>query len=512
MKIALSWNNPIPRLTTVSVGVACITFGVATPTWGQMATTESMGSSVGEISQQTVPRQEFPAVSPEILQLISQGSDRHCNLHEGESNRQNVNEVKNPDTHPQADFLQQLNCVFFSRENVSQAAGLQDLQVDYRPESSQVFQPVTAEANPAEILAQGGYFDGDRPKILLTPKAGLGGRKGVYVGANLQVFNLNSNNGTIDLDLEAGEKTVGASLTYTDPWFSESGYDFGYRINVFNTRNPEYNFLNGDREVNLVHGHTPWVDRLGAGVEFFQPVSNDGLILAYGANYQRVAIRNRGFSSNTFSRDELGNRVTVGNDGLDPLFSIGVGLFKDGRDNPVWPTEGYRFRVSTEQSIPIGDDSITMNRLVGSYSKFLPMGENTIALGVQAGTIIGDAPPYEAFGIGGGNSVRGYGDAELGSARSFLTTAVEYRFLIADELEVPFLYRVGGTFFLDIGTDLGSGDTVIGEPAEVRQKPGNGFGGGAGVRLLTDFGQVRVEAGLNNEGDFSAHVKLGDRF
>jgi len=515
MKIKFTWKKRIPRLAIVGFGVTCMTLGGTMPSWGQMVNRESTDRwpsdsqlLVDESFAPVVAPQEFPAVSSEILQLISPVGERNCDLNQGRSHHQ-VTEDLPPE---KVDLLQELNCVFLSSENLSEASLLQGLQVDYPSASSQIFPAPTEEANSGEMLAQRSYYDDDQPTLTVTPRAGVGGTKGIYGGLNFRLSNLGSNNGIIDLNLEGGEKTVGVSFSYTDPWYDEFGYDFGYRINVFNSRNPERNFLNGDREVNLIHDHTPWVDRLGAGIEFYQPVTDSGVILAYGANYQRVAVRNAGLTNKTFSRDQLGNRVTVGDDGMDPLFTLGVGLFQDRRDDPNWPTEGYRFRLSSEQSIPLGDDEITMNRLVGSYSQFLPMGDNTIAFGVKAGTIIGDAPPYQAFEIGGGNSVRGYGGAEVGSGRSFVTGAVEYRFLIADDLEWPFVSRLGGTFFFDYGTDLGSGDTVIGEPAEVRNKPGNGFGGGVGVRLLTTFGQVRGEFGMSDEGDFSFHVELGDRF
>jgi hypothetical protein len=525
----------VARLITLSVSTPCITLGFSTPSWGDMATRNPRSSLpresdtvVENVAPLELSQQQFPSRSPAILELISQIQDQSCNLSDAASNqsdRTNVaanvaaieTEINNIEAIDPVNFRHQLNCIFLSPENHSQAALIEGLQVDYQSNSDRLFSSPGDSTNPGEppeaMVAQRSYYDDDEPSIVVTPRAGVGGTKGIYGGLNFQVSNLGNNNGIINLNLEGGEKTVGASFSYTDPWVNEDlEYDFGYRITVFNSRNPERNFLNGDREVNLIHDHTPWVDRLGGGIEFFQPVSDNGVILAFGAGYQRVAIRNAGLTDAVFSRDELDNRVTVGNDGIDPLLTLGLGLFQDRRDNPTWPTEGYRFRVSSQQSIPIGDEEITMNRLVGSYSQFIPMGSSAIAFGVEAGTIIGDAPPYQAFEIGGGNSVRGYGGAEVGSGRSFVTTAVEYRFLIADDLELPFISRVGGTFFFDYGTDLGSGDTVIGEPAEVRNKPGNGFGGGAGVRLLTPFGQVRGEVGMNDEGDFSFHVELGDRF
>ena len=71
---------------------------------------------------------------------------------------------------------------------------------------------------------------------------------------------------------------------------------------------------------------------------------------------------------------------------------------------------------------------------------------------------------------------------------------------------------MGGTLFFDYGSDLGTGDDVIGEPAEARDKPGDGFGYGLGVRALTSVGAVRLEFGLNDEGDSQVIFKIGDRF
>ncbi len=89
--------------------------------------------------------------------------------------------------------------------------------------------------------------------------------------------------------------------------------------------------------------------------------------------------------------------------------------------------------------------------------------------------MLGDLPPYEAFSLGGSNSVRGYDEGDIGSGRSFLQGTAEYRF--------PLFSVVGGALFADYATDLGSGSSVPGDPAGVRGKPGNGLGYGLGVRV-----------------------------
>jgi outer membrane protein insertion porin family len=123
---------------------------------------------------------------------------------------------------------------------------------------------------------------------------------------------------------------------------------------------------------------------------------------------------------------------------------------------------------------------------------------------LQAGTVLGDLPPYESFNLGGSNSVRGYDGGEVGSGRSYVLASAEYRFPI-----VPIL---GGVVFADFASDLGSGDTVIGNPAGVRGKPGFGFGYGAGVRIESPLGLIRADYGINDQGETRVHLGIGQRF
>ena len=117
---------------------------------------------------------------------------------------------------------------------------------------------------------------------------------------------------------------------------------------------------------------------------------------------------------------------------------------------------------------------------------------------------MGELPPYEAFPLGGGNSVRGYEEGAVGSGRSFLLGTAEYRFPLFSEF-------LSGALFMDYGTDLGSGDSVPGNPAGIRGKPGSGFGYGAGVRVRTPLGALRLDYGLSEEGS-RFHFGFGERF
>ncbi|MEM1426345.1 MAG: BamA/TamA family outer membrane protein, partial [Cyanobacteria bacterium P01_H01_bin.130] len=186
------------------------------------------------------------------------------------------------------------------------------------------------------------------------------------------------------------------------------------------------------------------------------------------------------------------------------------------RNDPIAPTEGSVLRIGVVQSIPVGQGSIFMNRLRGSYSRYFPVnwtnfseGAEALAFNIQGGIVLGDLPPYEAFAIGGTNSVRGYGEGEVGSGRYFVQGTAEYRFPVFTIGEnIP----IGGVLFVDVGSDLGSADQVPGNPAGARRKPGTGVGAGVGVRARTPFGPIRLDFGVNDDGDTRLHFGIGERF
>ncbi|CAI5503855.1 unnamed protein product [Closterium sp. Naga37s-1] len=68
-----------------------------------------------------------------------------------------------------------------------------------------------------------------------------------------------------------------------------------------------------------------------------------------------------------------------------------------------------------------------------------------------------------------------------------------------------------GAFFADYGTDLGSGATVLGDPAGARGKPGRGFGLGAGVRVDSPLGPLRLEYAFNDQKIPRFHFGIGYR-
>lgn len=60
-------------------------------------------------------------------------------------------------------------------------------------------------------------------------------------------------------------------------------------------------------------------------------------------------------------------------------------------------------------------------------------------------------------------------------------------------------------------TDFESGAHVLGDPAGARGKPGRGYGIGAGLRIQTPIGPVRLEYAWNDAGVPRFHLGIGAR-
>jgi outer membrane protein insertion porin family len=365
----------------------------------------------------------------------------------------------------------------------------------------------------------------ERKNFAISPNVGYGSTSGLYAGGNFQANNLGGNNQKLSGEVQWSQRGLQFDANFTDPWIGGDPNRTAYTVNGFKRESIPLVFDGGTTEVTLPNGDRPRVDRTGGGVTFSRPLSETPLgkpewSATAGLQYQRVAIRDG--DGDLSPQDERGNPLSFSGSGKDDLLTASLGVVQDRRNDPLRPTQGSLLRLSTEQSVPIGEGNILFNRLRGSYSLFLPTSltkftsgcrqqtptaaecPQAFAFNVQAGTVIGDLPPYEAFSLGGSNSVRGYGEGDVGSARSFAQISAEYRF--------PIVSIVNGALFVDAATDFGSGSSVPGDPAGERGKPGIGLGYGLGLRVQSPIGPVRVDFGLNDQGDSRFQFGIGERF
>ena len=305
-----------------------------------------------------------------------------------------------------------------------------------------------------------------------------------------------------------GTSTVSADLDYSFIPEGGSGYFSAY---LNQTRSQSSSFLHGDSVGLPNNNHQPWVYRSSAGFGYTTDPSQR-FILSSAVVYENLSIHDGPAAGTVRPFDRLGNPLTVSSSGVDRMLLLRVmGLHMD-LDDMQFPSQGQKFRLSAEQAIPVGSAPIAFTRFNANLTHFQPIGQPTLIFNLQAGTMTGTPPPYEAYNLGGTNSVRGYQLGELGGGSSFLQSTAELRWPLGEMSifgsQVPFRLSA----FADYGTAFGTASRVFGQPAVVRNKPDSGFGYGLGIQALSSIGLIRVEGAWASQARSTISVSIGDRY
>ncbi|RMZ55639.1 hypothetical protein APUTEX25_000222 [Auxenochlorella protothecoides] len=237
-----------------------------------------------------------------------------------------------------------------------------------------------------------------------------------------------------------------------------------------------------------------FVSRVGGSVEWSRPLGI-GWQGGLGASWQRATPRDE--RARPLDQDCYGGQLTISGTGQD---TMALGILRLAY---APPSGGGEILACMEQALPLQTDWLNFNRFTLRADKSLPLGPMKLWFSGKGGLVVGDLPPYEAFPIGGTNSVRGYVEGGVGSGRRYAVGTAE--------LHVPLVAPIEGVLFADYGTDLDSGALVLGDPAGARGKPGNGHGLGVGVKLDTPIGPLRLEYAWNDAGVPRFHLGIGAR-
>ena len=358
--------------------------------------------------------------------------------------------------------------------------------------------------------------------------AGISSASGLFGTISYQQQNLNGRNQKLGAELQVGQRDLLFDLRFTDPWIAGDPYRTSYTANIFRRRSISLIFDGKDNNIETFNpgdpdsgGDRPRVIRLGGGVTFTRPLSTNPFKISEwtastGFQYQRISIKDDSGNIRRLGRvEDSGDNanqqleLSQSGEGQDDLLLLQLGASRDRRNNALQPTSGSFLRFGVDQSVPIGLGNIFLTRLRGSYSQYVPVkftnfnkgkGAQTIAFNIQGGTVLGDLPPYEAFTLGGSNSVRGYEEGQLAAGRTYVQASLEYRF--------PVFSVVSGALFFDLGSDLGSSTRA----GELLNKGGTGYGYGLGVRVQSPLGPIRVDYGINDDGDSRINFGIGERF
>lgn len=316
----------------------------------------------------------------------------------------------------------------------------------------------------------------------------LRGLIGSFAYSHRNVFGRNQK---LNVSLERGQVDLIVRANYTDPWIQGDDKRTSGTIMIQNSRTPG----------TIVHGNLDGnssltIGRITGGIELSRPIRPKWSGTA-GLIFQRAGVcDNNGVP---IIRDRYNSPLTAsGNSHDDTLL---------GKIETVYTGSGEHgssmFVLNMEQGLPLLPDWLSFTRVNARARKGVEIGPTRLNLSLSGGHVVGNFSPYEAFAIGGTNSVRGYEEGGVGSGRSYVVGSGEISF--------PMMKPVECVIFSDYGTDLGSGSTVPGDPAGARNKPGSGYGYGLGIRVDSPLGPLRLEYAFNDKKEKRFHFGVGYR-
>ncbi|WP_288261857.1 BamA/TamA family outer membrane protein [uncultured Prochlorococcus sp.] len=385
----------------------------------------------------------------------------------------------------------------------------------------------------------------------LTGGLGYSNSSGIFATVGLQETNAFGRAWSTNLNLNFGEYSTTYNLSLSDPWIKGDKYKTSFRTNIFLGRDSPQEFKsenNGriyavdDKNTSSSDAFSSIVlEKTGGGFSFSRPLNGGDpfkvakwKVLA-GMNFKKVKMidgsgNKKPYGDMTPTTGNISEIICIGftpKDGSCPeentLVSVIASTSRNNLNNASNPTSGNKLTFGTEQFFSMGQNSPTFNRMLASYSFFIPTkfinltkackSTNFVsedcpqAIGFQfkAGTIFGDLPPYEAFCMGGTSSVRGWGSCGLGVSKSFVEGTVEYRF--------PVWRMISGALFVDAGSDLGTQKDVPGKPGKLLKKSGSGYSLGGGVGVKTPIGPLRLDVASEDlSGDWRYTLGVGWKF
>ncbi|KAL9322922.1 hypothetical protein ACSQ67_010975 [Phaseolus vulgaris] len=369
----------------------------------------------------------------------------------------------------------------------------------------------------------------------------LRGLIGSFAYSHRNVFGKNQK---LNISLERGQIDSVYRINYTDPWIQGDDRRTSRTIMIQNSRTPG----------TIVHGNADGngsltIGRITGGIEFSRPIRPKWSGTA-GLVFQHAGVRDE--KGIPIIKDCFSSPLTAsGNTHDETLLAKLETVYTGSGDHG-----SSMFVLNMEKGLPLLPEWLSFTRVNARARKGVEIGPARLHLSISGGHVVGNFPPYEAFAIGGTNSVRGYEEGSVGSGRSYVVGSGEISFpmvrweamqklhnsdndysrkswvyFMSEESDAFDIFKkfrimygpVEGVIFSDYGTDLGSGPTFMSfqlfrvgsfsrcDPAGARKKPGSGYGYGFGIRVESPLGPLRLEYAFNDKKERRFHFGVGHR-
>ncbi len=321
--------------------------------------------------------------------------------------------------------------------------------------------------------------------------AGYNSEEGLMGFTSYEENNLFGGGQKIQAKVELGGRTT-YKFSFLEPWLGDTPTSFGFEV-YDTTKHKE------DKEEEVILAEYD-EERLGGRLIFGRKIS-DSVKLGLEFKSERVT---HDLISGTLPEDTDEGLTNS----LVPTFSY------DTRDNVFEPTSGWYHSFSLEKAGGFlgGDYDFTKYNLtlrtyistkfigdvvdIGSVKKITDnLSKGVLALRAMGGMADTDLPSFAAYQVGGMNTVRGYDFGEFSGDKS-LVFNVEYRFPLAENFQA--------VLFADWGQAWDYQESIDFEDLK--------FGRGVGIRFDTPLGPIRLDYGINEEGEGKTYFSIGHTF
>lgn len=170
----------------------------------------------------------------------------------------------------------------------------------------------------------------------------------------------------------------------------------------------------------------------------------------------------------------------------------------DSRDNIYDPTRGKRLSYTMQWAgHGLGGD-FDFYKFTGEARTYKKVGsKQVLAFRARVGWAQGDVPYSQLYTVGGSDSLRGYEDDQYRGKKMYNFTA-EYRF--------PIWKKVTGALFTDMGDAWDAPNVTWYSHSKTFNASV-----GAGIRVSTPIGPVRIDYGVGRNGN-KVHFSFGGQF
>ncbi len=276
----------------------------------------------------------------------------------------------------------------------------------------------------------------------------------------------------LKLTVSAGTRRRNLLLSFTEPWIFNRPYLFGFDLfNTTRTRGEGYSF-----ELKRMGGDL----RLGHAFNDFDKV---GLLY----RLESVHVSDVADTASSALRDELGTNL---------ISAVRFSYVRDTRDNIFNPKSGYLLDNGIELAgTGLGGDKDFWKWTGAAGVFFEPIKKDQVLefhLTLGVADELEDSPTvpiFERFFAGGADSIRGYRERRVGPKDSSTRDPIGGEALAVFNAE----YTVPVVEFLKVATFFDSGNVW----SEIDDFASGGYrhGAGAGVRVKTPFGPVKLDYG-----------------